>query len=125
MNSTILRAFTVDMKLGLSCFAIWYHLYKLKKNVKNTHRGVILLVKLQTKACNFTKVTLFHWCFSRFLNCINDTKSRNASHIISNDRHLENEPKFYKPKSKMQELAEEFKKSKAVSEDYKSSKVLT
>ena len=27
---------------------IWYHLYNLK-NVKNTHGGVLLLVKLQTK----------------------------------------------------------------------------
>ena len=26
------------------------------------------------------KVTLLHGCFSRFLNCINGTKSRNASH---------------------------------------------
>ena len=28
--------------------AIWYHLYNLK-NVKNTHGGVLLLVKLQAK----------------------------------------------------------------------------
>ena len=27
------------------------------------------------------KVTLLHECFSRFLNCINDTRSLNASHI--------------------------------------------
>lgn len=46
-------------------------------------------------------------------------------YIVLVDSYLENEPKFYKPKSKMQELAEEFKKSKVVSEDYKSSKVLT
>ena len=32
---------------------IWYHLHNLK-NVKNTHGGVLLLVKLQT-GCNFTK----------------------------------------------------------------------
>ena len=30
---------------------IWYYL----KNVKNTHGGVLLLVKLQAKACNVTK----------------------------------------------------------------------
>ena len=29
--------------------AIWYHLYILKK-VKNTHVGVLLLVKLQAKS---------------------------------------------------------------------------
>ena len=34
--------------------AICYHLYNLK-NVKNTHGGVLLLVKLQAKVCNFTK----------------------------------------------------------------------
>ena len=41
--------------------AICYHLYNLK-NVKNTHGGVLLLVKLQAKA---------------------GTKLRNASHIYS------------------------------------------
>ena len=51
------------------CCAIWYHLYNLK-NVKNTHGGVLLLVKL--------KVTLICGCFSRFLNCTNGTKSRNV-----------------------------------------------
>ena len=34
--------------------AIWYHLCNLR-NVKNTHEGVLLLVKLQDSACNFTK----------------------------------------------------------------------
>ena len=29
--------------------AIWYHLYNLK-NMKNTHGGVLILVKLQAKA---------------------------------------------------------------------------
>ena len=48
--------------------AIWYHFYNLK-NVKNAHGGV-----LQAEA----KLTLLHGCFSRFLNCTNDTKSRSA-----------------------------------------------
>ena len=43
--------------------AIWYHLYNLK-NMKNTHRGVLRLVKLQA-----------------LLNCTNGTKSRKAFHI--------------------------------------------
>ena len=51
--------------------AIWYHLYNLKK-VKNTHGGILILV---------LKLTLLHGCFSRFLNCANDTKSRNAPHM--------------------------------------------
>ena len=36
---------------------------------------------LRASACNFTKVTLLHGCFSRFLNCTNGTKSRNVSHL--------------------------------------------
>ena len=52
---------------------IWYYSYNLK-NAKNTHKGVLLLVKLQ--------VTLLHWCFSRFLDCTNGIKSRNAPQMF-------------------------------------------
>ena len=61
--------------------AICYHLYNLK-NVKNTHGGVLLLVKLQA----LLKVTLLHGSFSRFLNCTNGTKSHKTSqtcHLIA------------------------------------------
>ena len=34
--------------------ATWYHLYNFK-NVKNTHGGVLLLVKLQAEVHNFIK----------------------------------------------------------------------
>ena len=72
--------------------AIWYYLHNLK-NVKNTHGGVLLLVKLEAEACNCTtskiKVTLLHGCFSRFLNCKNDTKLRKASHIMWSKYYLE------------------------------------
>ena len=61
-------------------FAIWYHLYNLKK-VKNTHGGVLLLKSCRLKSATLLKVTLLHECFSRFLNCANGTKSRKASHI--------------------------------------------
>ena len=44
--------------------------------MKNTHRGVLLLV-----ACNFTGINILHGCFSRFLNFTNGTKSSNASHF--------------------------------------------
>ena len=54
---------------------IWYHLYNLK-NVKNTHGGALLLVKLQASL----KVTLLH---GQFLDCTNGTKSRNASHVVN------------------------------------------
>ena len=61
--------------------SIWYHLYNLK-NVKNTLGGVLFLVKLQAKTCNFSTLTLLHGCFSSVLNCTNGTKSRKVSHII-------------------------------------------
>ena len=62
-------------KLIVFC-AIWYHLYNFK-SVKNTHGGVLLLVPV-----TLLKVTLLHGCFSRFLNCTNGTKSRNASRMV-------------------------------------------
>ena len=49
---------------------ISYRLYYLNY-MKNTHRGLILLV---------LKVSLLHGCFSGFLNCTNGTKPRKASH---------------------------------------------
>ena len=61
--------------------SIWYLLYILK-NVKNTHGGVLLLVKLQALTRKFAKVTLFHGYFSPFLSCTNGTKSRKASPLI-------------------------------------------
>ena len=59
------------------CCTICYHLCN-SKNVKNTHGGVLLFVKLQA-----LKVTFLHGCFSRFLNCANGTKSRKAHLSIS------------------------------------------
>ena len=39
------------------------------KNVKSTHGAVLLL-----EACDFSKSNTLHECFSRFLNCTNDTE---------------------------------------------------
>ena len=36
------------------------------------------------KPATLLNLTLLHGCFSRFLNCTNATKSRNASHILRN-----------------------------------------
>ena len=36
------------------------------KNVKNTHGGMLLLVKLQAEACNFTKSNIPPWVFFTF-----------------------------------------------------------
>ena len=49
--------------------------------MKNTHGGVLILVKLQAKACKFAKLTLLYGCFTGFLNCTNGTKSRNVPHM--------------------------------------------
>ena len=46
-------------------YAIWYHLHNLK-HVKNTHGGMLILVKLQAKACNFTKINTPPWVFFTF-----------------------------------------------------------
>ena len=51
--------------------------------MKNNHGGMILLVKLQALACNFTKSIPPPWFFSRFLNCTNGTKSCKASNIVT------------------------------------------
>ena len=58
--------------------AIWYHLYNLK-NEKNTHGGVLLLLKLQVSA-------LHHEFCSRFLNFTIGTISRNTSHTLNRER---------------------------------------
>ena len=47
------------------------------KNVKSTHGGALILIKLQA-----LNLTLLHGCFLRLLNCTNGTKSRNAPHIV-------------------------------------------
>ena len=68
--------------------AIWYHLYNLE-NLKNTHGGVLVLVKLQAEPATLLKLTLFRGCFSRFLNCTNGNKSCNASHICPCSSNLQ------------------------------------
>ena len=45
--------------------AIWYPLCNLK-NVKNTHEEVLILVKLQASARNFTKINTSPWMFFTF-----------------------------------------------------------
>ena len=47
-------------------FVFWYHLCYLK-NVKNTQGGLLLSVKLQAEACNFTKCNTPLWVFYTFL----------------------------------------------------------
>ena len=51
----VLVIYVLMERLYLVRCPIWYHLHNLK-NVKNTHKGVLLLVvKMQALACNFAK----------------------------------------------------------------------
>ena len=52
------------------------------KKYGNTHGGVLVLDKLQTLACNYTKSSIPPWCFFCLINCANGTKFCKASHII-------------------------------------------
>ena len=52
------------LKYVMRC-AIWFHLYNFK-NMKNIHGGVLILVKLQGKVCNFTKINTPPWVFFTF-----------------------------------------------------------
>ena len=45
---------------------IWYYLYNFK-NLKNIHGRALLLLKFQAEACNFTKNNTRPWIFFRFL----------------------------------------------------------
>ena len=59
--------------------AVWNYLHDLK-NVKNTHGGMILKVKLQIKVCNVTKSNTAPWVFLTFSKLKNGTKSHNIPH---------------------------------------------
>ena len=57
---------------------LWFH----GKNFAKTSNG-LKTVLLWCVALALLKVSLLHGCFSRFLNCTNDNKSRNATLIFT------------------------------------------
>ena len=62
------------------------------KKRENTHGAVLLLVKYQAKPATLLKSNTPPWVFSRFLNYLNGTKSRNASQLIPfNSLHIRSE----------------------------------
>ena len=63
-------------------YAIWYHLFNLKKREKQPWKSFTFSKFAGFRACNFTKSNTPYGCFSRFVNCANSTKSRNTSHTI-------------------------------------------
>ena len=71
--------FTVKRRRISDCqmrrFAQFFKICTISKNVKNTHGGVLFLVKLQTSRSTPPRV------FSRFLNCLNGNKSRKESQM--------------------------------------------
>ena len=52
---------------------------KFKNREKHPWRSV----NFRLQPATLLKLTLLHGCFSRFSNCTNSTKSRNASHITA------------------------------------------
>ena len=64
-NQFCFKQHVTASKYVMRC-AIWYHWYNLK-SVKNTHGGVLILVKLQALACNFTRINAPSWVFFTFL----------------------------------------------------------
>ena len=71
-SSAILQDETVNYKCEALCHLVPFVQFKKREN---THRGVLLLVKLQAE------VLVDIGCFSRFLNCTNGTKWLKASQI--------------------------------------------
>ena len=55
---------------------------QFKKSEKQSWRSVTFSKVAGFEPVALLKVTLLHGCFSRFLKCINDTKSRNASQFV-------------------------------------------
>ena len=68
-------------------YLIWQHLYNLK-NVKNTRGRVLILVMLPA-------LTLLQGCFTRFLNCANDTKSCKTSLLFIRLNEIISYHQFY------------------------------
>ena len=85
---------------------IWYYLRNLK-NVKNTHGGVLLSVKL--KPATLLKVTILHWCCLCFSNRTNGTESRKASHMILRNHSFSYRTKKGTQEKKMKSFAKRIK----------------
>ena len=56
---------------------------------ENNHGGVVLLTKLQTSACNFTKSNFSPWVFFTFSKCYQIAQCVSCLSITSKSRSLE------------------------------------
>ena len=57
----------LDIFHNMRRFARFGTIWSILKNMKNTNRGLLLLVQLQSEACNFTKSNTPSWVFFTFL----------------------------------------------------------
>ena len=74
------------LKILVMLCAICCHLCN-SKNVKNTPMKECHFRKVTRFSLQYLlKVTLIHGCFSHFLSCTYDTKSRKASHLVTTER---------------------------------------
>ena len=81
-----LSFFRSDCKTHISIVSYIWRFGHMQTFCKNTHGGMLLLVKLQAfSQQTLLQVTLLHACFSRFLKCTNGTKSSNTSYIWNVD----------------------------------------
>ena len=78
-NQFCFKQHVTASKYVMRC-AIWYHWYNLK-SVKNTHGGVLILVKLQALACNFTRINAPSWVFFTFFKIVQMVPNRATHHI--------------------------------------------
>ena len=86
---TLPKYFVQIFRTTVTRCAVWYFLYNLK-NVKKTHREVLLLVKLQVcelKPATLLNITPLNGCFSRFL--IVQMVPNHATHLNYFPGHLE------------------------------------
>ena len=69
---------------------------QFKKREKRPWRIVNFGKVVGLNPATLLKLTLLHGCFSRFLNCTNGTKSRNAPHMLigTNEHSLKSTYKF-------------------------------
>ena len=98
MSRTCKACFKRALKKPLKAFEEWEmsHVCKLnvmflrdlvpfvqfKKREKHPSRSVTFSKVAGLKPATLLKVKFFHGCFSRFLNCVNGTKSHNASYLV-------------------------------------------
>ena len=99
----------LDIFHNMRRFARFGTIWSILKNMKNTNRGLLLLVQLQSEACNFTKSNTPSWVFFPFFKIVQMVANRAKHHIFSQDSFLSNplphhywQPRFHEASSQSQ-----------------------